>query len=203
MSEERKFWDWFQKNEAQYFFLNQISDDDEKENLLETFLEHLHSYCDHLFFEIGGLPDEKQDLIITAEGDTDYFAQVELLINTAPLLEHWNFIAFKPARQDYTIEYNNITLDPNTLWFIPLNSNNNPQKIGIRLYADEYDETEEEDFLTASYLVLDNVLGEKSNALDIGYVEIKNLSSVSNRDDLIELGKLPKYIEWKKSKLKK
>jgi hypothetical protein len=203
MSEERKFWDWFQKNEAQYFFLNQISDDDEKENLLETFLEHLHSYCDHLFFEIGGLPDEKQDLIITAEGDTDYFAQVELLINTAPLLEHWNFIDFKPARQDYTIEYNNITLDPNTLWFIPLNSNNNPQKIGIRLYADEYDETEEEDFLTASYLVLDNVLGEKSNALDIGYVEIKNLSSVSNRDDLIELGKLPKYIEWKKSKLKK
>jgi hypothetical protein len=203
MSEERKFWDWFQKNEAQYFFLNQISDDDEKENLLETFLEHLHSYCDHLFFEIGGLPDEKQDLIITAEGDTDYFAQVELLINTAPVLEHWNFIAFKPAREDYTIEYNNITLDPKTLWFIPLNSNNNPQKIGIRLYADEYNETEEEDFLTAAYLVLDNVLGEKSNALDIGYVEIKNLSSVYNRDDLIELSKLPKYIEWKKSKIKK
>jgi hypothetical protein len=173
MSEEKNFWDWFQKNEAQYFFLNQISDDeDEKENLLETFLNHLHNYCDRLFFEIGGLPDEKQDLIITAEGDTDYFAQVEMLVNTAPLLEHWNFIAFKPARQDYTIEYNNITLDPNTLWFIPLNSNNNPQKIGIRLYADEYDETEEEDFLTASYLVLDNVLGEKSNALDIGYVEL-------------------------------
>ena len=200
MSKEEQFWDWFKENEAKYFFLNQIIDDNEKEQLLDDFLSHLHEYCDRLFFEVGGHPNEKQDLIITAEGDTDFFDKVETLVKKAPQLEYWNVLAFKPIKEDYITEFNSIKLDPKTMYFIPLN-NNDPKKIGLRIYIDNYIPTDKKDFLTAAYLVLDNIIGEKSNALDIGYVEIESLSSMLERKELIELTKLPQYINWKKTKL--
>ena len=199
MSKEKKFWDWFKKNEAKFFFLNQIDDKDEKESILDEFLENLHSYCDSLYFEIGGRPNEKQDLIITAEGDTDFFNKVETLVNQAPELEHWNIIAFKPVMEDFITEYNGIKLDPKSMYFIPL-GNEASQKIGLRIYVDNYNSSNEKDFLYIAYLVLDNILGEKSNALDIGYVEMETLPAVSERKELIELTKLPRYIVWKKSK---
>ena len=81
MSREQQFWDWFKVNEAKYFSLNQITDDYEKERLLDDLLSHLHEYCDQLFFEVGGYPDEKQDLIITAEGDTSFLMRLKLWLN--------------------------------------------------------------------------------------------------------------------------
>ena len=49
--------------------------------------------------------------------------------------------------------------------------------------------------------MLDNILGEKSSALDVGYVEIESLPAVHEREELIELTKLLRYMKWKKSKL--
>ncbi len=200
MTKEQQFWDWFKANEAKFFFLNQINDDDEKERLLDDFLSHLHEYCDHLFFEVGGLPDEKQDLIITAEGNIDFFEKVEALVIKAPLLEYWNVIAFKPPVKGSIIEYNGIKLNSETMYFTSLGYDTS-QKIGLRIYIDNYNSTKIKDFLTAAYLILDNILGEKSNAKDIGYVETESLPSISEREKLIELNKLPRYIKWKRSKL--
>jgi len=199
MTKEQQFWDWFKENEAQFFFLNQIDSEIEKEKLLDELLKQLHSFCDQLFFEVGGFPNEKQDLIITADGNTEYFDKVESLVKQAPLLDYWNIIAFKPAIENNTIEYKGIQLNSKTIFFDPL-ENRTSEKIGLRLYIDNYNPNNKTAFLTATYLLLDNILGEKSNAQDIGYVDIDKLSSTAQREELIELNKLPRYIQWKKSK---
>ncbi|BAU53129.1 hypothetical protein [Mucilaginibacter gotjawali] len=200
MLKEQQFWTWFKENEAKYFFLNQINDDNERERLLDEFLEHLHIYCDHLFFEIGGHPNEKQDLIITAEGNADFFDRVEALVSQAPQLEYWNAIAFKPPIGNGIIEYNGIKLDPETMLFDPL-SVNTSQKIGLRVHVDNFNPNRERDFLTAVYLLLDNILGEKPTALEIGYVDVKSMPPTLEKEELIEFTKLPRYIQWKKSKM--
>ena len=201
MSKEQRFWDWFKVNESKYFFLNQIDSDYEREQLLDDLLSHIHEYCDQLFFEVGGYPDEKQDLIITAEGDARFFNEVEALVEHAPELEYWNVIAFKPIREDLTTEYKSIVLDPKLMYFIPLNNKSDPNKVGLRVYTENYNASIQNDFLFATYLVLDNILGERSSVLDIGYVEIESLSAVDSREDLIELTQLLRYLKWKKSKL--
>ncbi len=78
MSKEQEFWNWFKENEAKFFSLNQIDDENEKERLLDYFLERLHDYCDQLYFLIGGRPDEIQELIITADGDTSNYKNILL-----------------------------------------------------------------------------------------------------------------------------
>lgn len=199
MIKEEQFWEWFKKNEAKYFFLHQIDDETEKERILNELEEQLHLYCEDLFFEVGGQPDQKQDLIITAQGDSDFFNNAECLVAHAPQLEHWNIIALKPAVEDSVIDYDGIKLSSEMMWFIPLSSKNS-SKIGLRVYIENYNPTDEDKVLFATHLTLDNLLGEKSSGLDIGYIEIDNLPPVSERDDLIELSELPRYVKWKKAK---
>ena len=201
MNNAQQFWNWFQNNEAKYFFLNQIDDENEKEQFLDELLAQLHLYCKNLFFEVGGYPDKTQDLIITADGNPDFFDQAESLVAEAPELKHWNIIALKPPVEGGVIESNGIQLSPEKMWFIPLSSKKSP-KIGLRLYIDNYNSDEKDNFLFASYLLIDNLLGEKSSGLDIGHVEIENLPPISQQDDLIELYKLPRYVKWHKNNTK-
>lgn len=199
MDKVKQFWNWFKTDETKYFFLNQITDEVEKERLLDTLLEHLHLYCDKLYFEVGGSPNEKQDLIITAEGNIDFFDDVELLVTQAPELERWSIIAFKPAMDGGIVKYNDIELDPEVMYFDPLESKSS-HKIGLRIHIENYDSINNKSFLAAANVLVDTMLGEKSSAMDIGYVEVASLQSISKKEELIEFTKLPRYVKWKKSK---
>ena len=84
------------------------------------------------------------------------------------------------------------------MWFDPLVSKSS-KKIGLKMYVDNYKPDKKHEFITAAYLVLDNILGEQSNAIEIGHVEMDFAPSILEREKLIELIKLPKYIEWKKA----
>lgn len=88
MDKISEFWTWFKENEKSYTFLHSV-EENLKEELLDKFMKQLHRYCDKLYFEIGGYTDEGQELIITAEGDTSYFDEVEDLVNSAPEINGW------------------------------------------------------------------------------------------------------------------
>lgn len=193
------FWGWFKKNNAKYFFLNQIDNKEEKEKLLNDFLVQLHQYSDKLFFEIGGHPDEEQDLIITAEGNTNYFSKVEELVGQAPRLKDWNIIAFKPPKEfGFITQYNDITLDPRQMWFTPLNNPDAPHLIGLKMFLKNFDPKKEQEYLFATSIALDNILGEQSNAENIAHIEVENISSKLQEENLIEVSELPNYIRWAK-----
>ena len=201
MGSAREFWDWFGQNSARYFFLNQIDNEAGRERLLDEFLEQLHRYCPKLFFEIGGAPDETQDLIISADGNVTYFPDVEALVAAAPPMKNWNVIAFKPATQEsFAIEYEGVGFDPNEAWFIPLRSASNPGALGLRIFVEEIDKDRKIQLVTAAYLVLDSLLGEKTNALMIQHVEFAQLDDHTDRTELIRLAEIAKYVRWKQSK---
>jgi len=172
--------------------------------LLDNFLEQLHNYCDKIYFEIGGFPDEDQELIITAEGDKDYFDKVEHLINNAPKITGWNFIAFKPPMPDhFKSKWDDLELDTEDMWFLPL-SNEKKQGLGIRVYFHNQDLIKDNETLTPLlYKMLDTIIGEKSFALDIHYVDTDLLPNDPKVEGLYPILELPQYIKWHKSQAKK
>jgi hypothetical protein len=202
MSKEENFWEWFKRNNSKYFYLNQIDSPEKREKLLNEFLEQLHEYCDKLYFEIGGFPNEPQELIISAEGDIKYFHNVELLVSKAPKINDWQIIAFKPPMgTNFVTKYEDIKLDPSEIWFLPLDNKNDPKSLGLRIYLPDYKPQKEKTFLEGCYQVIDAILGEKSSALDIDHLELRKLPEEPEKEGLIELSELPKYISWRKTKV--
>jgi hypothetical protein len=177
-----QFWNWFKDNNKGYTFLSSV-DEETKEELLSDFLEQLHKYCENLYFEIGGYPDEGQELIITAE----------------PKIDGWTFIAFKPPMPDnFKSKWDGLELKTEDMWFLPL-LNQKTRDLGIQVCFSNQDLIKDNEILTPLlYKMLDTILGEKSFALDIHYVDTDLLPDDPEREGMYPILELPKYIEWHK-----
>ncbi len=203
MFKDRKintFWKWFSRENYKYLFLNEMTDE-EKEPLLDEFLFHLHKYHKELFFEIGGRSDdEKLEVVITACGDKRYFDKVTQLVEKAPHFEDWEIIAFKQAQGiEFTTRHEGLTFDPQKTLFIPLESRQKPDAVGICVCYPEFSEEKEDIFTNGTYLMLDTILGEKSAVEDLDHVEImqtpKNIGDYPFR----MLSGIEAYIKERKS----
>ena len=193
-----EFWNWFAENREKYEAIH-TDDLDSKDYLIENFLETLHEYCEGLFFKIGGYPGKKMELIITAEGNPEYFEKVEELVGSAPILEGWIVVAFKPPMEgDFIIEYEGLELDSSEMYFLPLQNQENPDLIGIILAIPEYDPDDKERFLGAAYQMLDTIIGEKSTTEDIYYLDIDDIPENPQEEGYLQLSELRRYIDWHK-----
>ncbi len=201
ISEEEKFWNWFKRHNEKYKYLDNL-EVSEKEHLLEVLLKHLHEYCKNLYFQIGGFPNAvKKELLISAEGNIEYFYKVEKLLKDAPNLDSWEIIAFKqPMGSSFVTEYEGLYLDPQNMKFIPLENDNNPSMLGIQVLVENYESQYNKKFIQGVYQVLDTLLGEKANALEINYLEVNLLNKERSEDNLTDLVDLKEYIEWRKKR---
>ena len=89
------FWNWFQDNNQT--IKNLIHETHINQNQIIYWLnKQLNYYSKGLDFIIifPKKENQKTELIITANGNSDYFNQVIQLIDNAPKLRHWKFTAF-------------------------------------------------------------------------------------------------------------
>ena len=198
------FWNWFQDNNQN--IKNLINETPHNQKQICYWLnKQLGYYCKELDFMIV-LPkkaNQKSELIITANGNPEYFDQVIQLINNAPILRNWRFIAFIQLTEkiDKIIErlddpyvIQELTIKTNEAKFLPLDYDVNSKELDIIIYLKNYYiHCNTKTLQQIIYVILKDLLGEKSICQNINFIQ---LAKTPNQiEELIELYEFQFYID--------
>ena len=197
MQDPIAFWDWFAENEERFRLLK----DQKAPELLDEIEMQLASAHPELCLVIDSGIDSVIELIITAEGNPELFDDVREFVGSAPTVDAWRIVAFKPPRGfEFEIDLPTGSLDVSKLWFVPLESQTHPDLLGVRLGIPGYDEGLRDEFLFASYQILDRGLGELAAFEDIDHMEVSVLPKDPKAEGFVPLGQLPDVIVWRKAR---
>ena len=190
------FWTWFRG------FAERLPHDDIPDELQDELLSELHRFDERLYFLLctNTLPHE---LIITADGSAGAFSSADILVDDAPTLPNWQFIALKPA-MGFAFRHTDgkISLDASALWFKPTNSSDDPPQLGVIIGFPDADFVLENQSVDTAYAILETGIGERSCMNDIHRVTIDDLPDDPESHNYIPLPQLADYIEFHKRRHK-
>ncbi len=189
----RAFWDWFLENKDSF------TGADSPKELRAELTEALHTFNEKLSFEISVSSDGIKELVISAAGDRDEFSSVGRLTGTAPEINGWRIIAFKPAKGfSNAIEHKGITLDPAEMWFLPLSNEAKPDALGLRIAIPGLTEDQLQDATDGAWMVVDNGLGEKTSGDEIQYIDVVALPEEPKKLGYVVLNEIEPFISWRR-----
>jgi hypothetical protein len=184
-TKEQKFWDWFSERSNQYFDF-----DKDQERLFNELKLRLNKINEDLTFEFGPISQNKQrEFIISADGIKKSFPDVIKLVAAAPEFSNFKIIAFRQPHLDFTqINYKDIQLEFKDVFF---RYGKDSGKIGIELNIRGYQDNN--DWGTASFILLDTILGEYDTEMNLSWIDRKELNE-SELLKLLPITDLPKIM---------
>ncbi len=199
MEKTEKFWQWFTDHNEQLIARGDLEEKDLRE--LENALQYqLDKYCEGLTYEMGEPTANGRTLTFTAEGDTDLFRYVVDLVDAAPDLDWWEFVAFKqPLGTDLKVRFDKLLFETKKMYFEQLECEEEPEMLGLRI-AVEGGERQDEDFQVGVYVTVEALLGEFDCATLVGYMETVAVPEEPFKNGFQPLDELPKFVEWFKAK---
>ena len=199
MDKTAKFWQWFIDHNEQLVAMGDL-EDKERQELCNALQYQLTKYCDGLSYEIGDATANGRTMTFTAEGDTDLFRHVLELVDNAPDLDWWEFVAFKqPMGTELKVRFDQYLFDTRKMYFQQLECEEEPDMLGLRI-AVEGSKPDDEDFQVGVYVTLEALIGEFDCATLIGYMETVPIPDEPFKAGFQALDDLPKFVEWFKRK---
>lgn len=183
---EEQFWKWFQSNEVMLFSFEK--NQDEVFGKLSDQMRKLHK---SLTFEFGPVSDGKREFVISADGIKEAFPIVERLHATAPKLNRWVFIKFRPRRVPFDLEFKGVKVSASDV-FCTIESDRG--KIGITVFLKGYKTEHQSVYPGITFLMLDQALGEFDVETKVGFIETKSFEEPSALEKK-PLADLPKAFD--------
>ena len=204
MNPIQNFWQLFQKENIALFLLNDLPKEVTLEKL-NALTQAMKEYNKDLGYIIKS-GTEKSELIITAHGNPYLFKEVELLVFHAPKLERWKITAFLQPEididayengTDKPLEFYGISLRISEIYFLPLEVPGKPHEFGIKVLLNNYIVHKNNPRLReALYVHIEHLIGEKSFANDLSFIEIDQLKNEDLENDcVLELYNLKFFID--------
>ncbi len=98
----------------------------------------------------------------------------------------------------FKTEFRGHEFDPGKTIFIPLNNKQNPRAIGLHICYPDYEIEEREIFVQGTYIMIDALIGEKSTATDINYMDVIRTPENISEYNFRHLSELQDFINEKK-----
>lgn len=204
MKKINTFWNWFQDNNQR--IKNSCNESPEKQKEILFWLgKNLSYYCREIDFIIVFPKKEnsKTEFIVTANGSSNYFQQVTLLIDNAPRLRTWKFTAFlMPTEQinkvieelekPYIIREN--TLKAKNLNFTTLDHDHETHKFEIQISLKNYNLLCNTKTLSQVIcIILQKQMTQESLSQNSNFVQLAQLPDIAQNG--IKLQDLQYYLD--------
>ena len=154
LDRNKEFWSWFTKH-ASYLHQNLETD---TENIALDIKTHLQEVDENIEFEIPFEYDsENRPLIISADGDYSLFGKVIEFVESAPSIDGWDVIAFRPRlhQRNQVIDLDGLSLDYHDVFF----RYTVDELLHLDVYIDGYDQKDQR-YVHLYFLLLDSLIGE-------------------------------------------
>lgn len=185
-SKEELFWNWFSKNSNQYYRFEQ-----NQNALFQKLKSELNKIDPNLVFEFSPiLEDGKREFVISADGIKSSFPTVTNLTNQAPKIDKWEIVAFRQPRKFIDqINYDGLTIKFENVFF---RYEKNNGKINLELNIKGFYESAE--WTAATFILLDNILGEYHTEMSLDFIDKKELDD-NEKHELFPIVMLPQIIQ--------
>ncbi len=188
-----KFWTWFKENEKRFRNFEQDPD-----KYLNEMLVHGKKIAEGLAIELEPPANGIINMTVSADGNRDLFETVVNIVDKAPNIEGWNFIAFRqriPADKIKTMQLKvkGRELDPQHMKFFPMIDNDT---LDIIIYVNGVTEDNYNDIAYAGLLLLDNILGEYDCVMKVRSYDFHNMPVKKEElADLLPLLEITAYVD--------
>lgn len=165
-----EFWKWFEENEADF---PSTADFDAAYGYEVSGL--LDSVKPGLVYEISNPVDGQKEFIISADGISELIPDVKKLVQAAPDLKHWKFIAFRPRVESYenlALTFSGYAIDPKQLWCY---SQVKDGYFDLVIFHPEYSNANKDAMIHGTLILLDMALGEYDVMTGIRYIDNEQL----------------------------
>jgi hypothetical protein len=168
---ESEFWAWFERNESRLFDFER-----DLERVFDELAAAMHKVHPDLTFEFSPVRSSGQrEFVISAGGIKAAFPAVEALAGAAPNLDRWQWIKYRPRRNEVTdITFENQTVPHDEVHYLLAKDGD---KVGLVLFFDGFTEERRSFFGSVGYLYLDQSLGEYSVEMQVGFIEFHSRES--------------------------
>mgnify|MGYP001180507120 CR=1 FL=1 len=172
MSSEERFWQWFRQNSDRLFRF-----ESDQERILDELESALAQVKEGLMFEFGPIEGGKRVFVVSADGVREHFEVVRSLVAVAPAMPGWEIVPFRPpASVDLVVNYGGHSLGPDDVLF---QAEPDRGRIGLTLFIKGLTTETKDALCTASFILLDNALGEFVVETQVGFIERKPLSEAT------------------------
>nr|WP_315207497.1 hypothetical protein [uncultured Flavobacterium sp.] len=208
MKKINNFWNWFLDN--QLTIKNILNESPvNQESICYWIKQNLNYYCNEIDFILvfpnnnSNNDNSNSELIITSNGNPEYFKQVIALADSAPILKTWKFKALiistesiekRLTRLDQPYIIQDINLKQDKSEYILINLESCPTTQTIQIHLKNYTIRCSNNTIRQSiYYILEEILGSIFLYETIHFVQLAQ--SAKQKIPLIHLYELQKYLD--------
>lgn len=187
------FWNWFQNNTVQFNRILNGEGDIEKD-LFNKLTDRLSQIRDGHWFYLDISSSGDTELIFTADSVVENIIFIEELVDAAPQIKGWNFIALKPASSiDENIELNDLNFNKDNIMFYLDQDSKYPDQLNLIISYKDLNDKNRPDAINGVQLFLDNLLGELDFATLVDSISIITEDQAGKK--LIPISKLREVVD--------
>lgn len=193
-SQYSAFWTWFRANEADFPATSEFD-----AAYGEELSSRLADIKSGLVYEVAIRDDAENELIISGDGIKELIPFVQDVANSAPVIDGWKIIAFRPRMDDYasfTLNFGERTFDPTKIWCW---SRVEDGSFDLVIYHADYSDEVRDLLVNGTYVLLDMALGEYDVMTGIRYIDHRVLPNDPEEHGLYKFEELRTVFDAYKS----